>query len=297
MLIPDHVVDGLLKQSFFFHAAVNKVHGFNDADNSIETYYSEEQVAYIKGCLASLFNSVTEGKRPVAPGKQQFISTAGAPGSGKSVLLEHELANNPTYKNFVYLDPDEVAIKMIGRYNDMVARYADKRDGLHMAYTVWRNASNYLHNSLMNMVAKQGYNIALGTTATGGAMSKLYEGLKAQNFTIKTLVLAADDQTRADSLIQRFNVEQTRYLPADHAVDKADAFIEKFPLYFKESDEVELFWRSGANESAVKAASYSQKDNQAVVNKHEALDAFDAYMRENNPQFDLAANVSALMMK
>jgi predicted ABC-type ATPase len=101
---------------------------------------------------------------------RSYMVTAGPPAAGKSTLLEQIIRFNPeTGKNttgFVYIDPDRAAMQQMPSYLQDRALHRDGKGGrdAKAAYDHWREASNFIAQTLLAEALVDGYKIAHGNT-------------------------------------------------------------------------------------------------------------------------------------
>ena len=131
-----------------------------------EQPYTKEEIALIladlKRVIDKQFTPETYSDNPT------YITTAGAPGTGKSTYLENIHGTNPTYA--VYTDPDRVGTPSLTGYNRDRAEH-----GSGYAYTKWRDASNFIANFMLVKAAAESRNIVHGTTATSPRVAAAYK--------------------------------------------------------------------------------------------------------------------------
>ena len=108
----------------------------------------------------------TDGKR--------FTVTAGGPGAGKTTLIRNMQKRGGALEHAVHVDPDEL-LKKFKPYVQAVDALGNSDAGRTVAYTYWRWASVYMANTILNRLADDGYDIALGITGTSPAVKFLYE--------------------------------------------------------------------------------------------------------------------------
>lgn len=225
-----------------------------------------------------------------------YVATTGAPGARKSTILERFLATDgQRYAPFVYLDPDQRALKfMVHTYQALslnaavTAQEQDFTVTQKNAYEKWPAASNYITLVLLDRAIYSSFNIVHGTTSTGPLAPVVVEGCKKQGYKIIFLVCSSKDSFRQEAIAYR-NTEQKFYqsTPED-AVQKGLAFPQRMSFFFEKGDEVRLYWSTSlakpeelvavfkeGKEEVVNAAAY-----QAFVAKYEQ-DRVLLKMKEN----------------
>ena len=216
-------------------------------------------------------------KTPEA-GRKLYIATAGAPGAGKSTVLDQETqgGQDPRYANAVFVDPDRGALEHMRTYRGLLtagdkAGMGIKEAGIQ-AYDRARPASNVISNLIYNEAVEGGHNVIHGTTNTAPVVGKSLEKLKAAGYETKLLLVSASDDTRLAS-VQRRNDQEAFYqsTPEDFK-QKSVMFAQRHMDYFKGADEVSLYWHDAPGKNAVKAAEY--KEGALTVVNPEAFKAY-----------------------
>lgn len=234
--------------------------------------YTDEERAYVQGEVFGLYKQQVDKYRielnelnakAASEGKpsrvnRRFMLSAGAPGAGKTMLLEQLVANDKAFKAVMFMDPDERALKLMSRFIEDRRNFAkqfgdDDLVGLALSYTKWRWASNWVSNTMMNRAAEQGRDILLGTTATSPFMGVLYNNAHALGYESHTIIVCAPKEVREESARRRFEVEATRF--TNDTDIKGKMFYERLPDLMKHTHKFSLYWRSNASEGAVLAAS------------------------------------------
>lgn len=217
-------------------------------EKMLQEYSAEEQRLINKDlkivddvCFYSVCNKNTSGER-------FYIATAGAPGSRKSTILERFLLKNQ-YRNYVYLDPDQRALKFMAhtyqsRSLNALSIAASDDYGLvqKAAYEKWRSASNYITLRLLEKAFDKKFSIVHGTTSTGPLAPTVVDACKKAGYKIVFLLCSAEDFFRHDAIEYR-NREQRFYqsTPED-AVKKGLAFVPRMQFFLEAGDEIYLYW-------------------------------------------------------
>jgi hypothetical protein len=258
---------------------------------NLKKTYSPEEMNLINIDLKNIRETSFLGK--IRPGINPiYVATAGGPGACKSTILETYLHDK---QNFVYVDPDQRTLKyMINTYCQSTTNYEISKqpsygDVQKNAYTKWRDASNYIADTLLNEAFADGYNIAHGTTSTSSAIGSLYKKIKQRNYKIVLLLCYATDETRVAANAQRqgFFFQAT---PED-TINKGKMFPERFPIYFKYADEIHIYWTDDFLNGSKHAATYNKNQGFVIYNS-EAMNNFikkyddDRKNLPNLPSFD-----------
>ncbi len=211
-------------------------------------------------------------KKLPATDKPTYLATAGGPGACKSTVLESYLRSNAQLSNYVYTDPDQVALrKMNFTYGDSrtcfnFAESKSYHEALKIAYEKWRWASNYVAHAVLQEAFLHDYNIAHGTTSTSPHIVTLYTKLKP-TYNIELLLCYAADQTRFET-VQRREREQA-FVQADprDVITKGKEFSLRFPIYFHFADKITFYWQNALQNGQLPkpAATWERSTNQVVV--------------------------------
>jgi len=255
--------------------------------------YSESELELIQDDLTNIRKLCFRNTTPMMSGEKIYLATAGGPGAGKSTLLEIYLRNK---KNFVYLDPDQRALRfMINTYlqeftnakvsENKVHTRTDWMKLLDKAYTKWRGSSNYIASTLLNEAFKEGYNIAHGTTSTSDQIGSLYQKLKDKEYKIHLLLSYATDDNRVKSLEHRTNNQNFTQNQPNDSVIKGKLFSDRFPIYFQYADEMEIYWVDHYLENATLAATLIRGKGMTVHNQNALKKFTEQYDddRKNKP--------------
>lgn len=259
-----------------------------DYINKLLSGYTKEQVALIQEDKNNIQKLVFRGITPPKE-KPTYIATAGGPGSNKSTLLEKYWANK---KNYVYLDPDQRVLKlMINTYSqefthDKISEAGIKtrkgwEDYLYKAYTKWRNASNYIVSQLLNEAYAKNDNILHGTTSTSPQVENLYKNLKIKDYKIVLLLCYSSDENRMNALKHRTEVIGSYRLVPEEIVSKGKIFPERFPIYFKYADEIQLYWIDNFLNGEILAATLNKNSKSIIIHNEKAMEKFRSKYNED----------------
>jgi hypothetical protein len=206
----------------------------------------------------------------------RVMITAGSPGAGKTTLLYQE-ADEIFGDNYICIDPDEEVLMQMKQYDetrvkalelaeDPVLRSMFKKSGKDheyfasmVAYSAWRWASNGISNTMQNLAVTAGYNIALGTTSTGGAVRNMLDAYDAADYKIDYLVVDALSEVKMDASRIRQERGSGKFVPLHDVVGKADALKSNLPLFFGENiSSTRVFWRDDAESAAEQKARFEK---------------------------------------
>lgn len=204
-----------------------------------KTPYTEDQQVIIKKELEAAFARAFAGKVPSK--KQTYTSTAGAPGTGKSIFLEQLIDNNPELQGAVYVDPDRQALRFMDSYKQM-----SKEQSGEIAYETYRDASNYICNFSMAWAIYKGYDIVHGTTSTNDRVAKsILPGLKENGYNVNVHVLFADAESRTASLEHRIKVQDFYQVTQLDAKGKVAPVYDRITdAYLKYADTVTMYYNT-----------------------------------------------------
>ena len=175
----------------------------------------------------SIFNE--QKKRPV------FLSTAGAPGTGKSHYIEHL---DHGLEQFVYVDPDRVCLPAIQAYHTLNQTDSER------AYQKFRDASNFMANFMLIRAVSERKHIVYGTTASSDRVKTIYQHLRGAQYVIDIRVLFADQKLRLGAINHR-NQNHVQVSEADVFGKEAPILERLFDAYVPYADQVILMLNHG----------------------------------------------------
>lgn len=250
--------------------------------NSLLEIYTDKDQQLIKKDLGVVRSVCFDNKSPEKIKK--YIATAGGPGARKSTTLEFFMQKNKSSDSFVYLDPDQRALKFMahtyiaqGLSSLTASMAADYLDVIKNAYNKWRSGSNYIAQTLLNEAIDGGYSIAFGTTSTGAHVGGLFEQLKKQGYEITLLLCGATDATRVDAIRHRNTMQRFYQSSPEDAVNKGIAFAERMETYFQSVDVLELFWSEKKDSPITHAATIHNKQ----ITLHDSA-AYNSFVNQHN---------------
>lgn len=264
----------------------------NIVTNLLQTY-SDKEKELIGKDLRNITETCFSDTTPVAETERVYVATAGGPGACKSTILETYLQDK---SNFVYVDPDPRALKfMMNTYYQSLTYYQISQSASYQtlladAYNKWRNASNYIANTILNDAYCKGYNIAHGMTATSPVINLFFDKLKQRKYKIVLLLCYAPDQTRIQALEHRAQTHAFVQSSSEDAINKGKMFVERFPVYFKYADEIRMYWTQDFLKGSTHAATYSQETG-LVTHDHDTMNKFiakyEADRKDQQVSFDV----------
>ena len=188
--------------------------------------------------------------------------------------------------NFVYADPDQRALRfMIHTYIQQLSTYhyslASSPASLQVAqYNKWRDASNFIANTLLNEAYAGGYNIVHGTTSTSPHVEKIYQKLKKKGYKIVLLLCLASDETRLEAIKHRETKQGFSQNNPEDTVNKGKMFFERIPVYAKYADEIH-FYRSAEGRFSNTEGAPKKSKAFAHFDRESGLTVFDTALMDN----------------
>ncbi len=232
----------------------------------------------VEGDMNRLYNRIIKDAKKSEP--PQITVSAGAPGAGKTMLMRRTLESE--CPRVAYIDADDVCLRegMPSTYRaDLVAgldrlvntcfsttkeKLVAEKKFMRELYTKWSPVSHAATHTILNRLINDRYDIFFGTTASSLDTAKLFKVLKNHGYKIRVLHVTAQDDVRWESIQQRDKtfVQMTR----QDIIEKGNLALQRIQdTYLKFSDEVQFFYRSGAQERATLAATWTRGDQKRPV--------------------------------
>ncbi|MCH9612892.1 MAG: hypothetical protein S4CHLAM102_13920 [Chlamydiia bacterium] len=213
--------------------------------------YTEEEQARIAEDINALFWKIFD--EADAEGLLA-VMTAGAPGAGKTTVMEQELDRLKAQgRSYAYIDYDQVCLK--GLRSTYLADIEAGMDG-YAAYTKWRAASHAATHVILANLVRLKKPFFFGTTSTHEKTYVLLDFLRKQGYSIEILHVNASDETRVKSVEKDKSVFVHR--TEEDVRDKAVLLPQRILDAVLTVDKVKFFWRDGAEENAVHAATWEK---------------------------------------
>lgn len=226
-------------------------------DNKVP--YTEEEKKAGLADLQAICSSLFEGL--VVTENKEVVMTAGAPGAGKTVLMESMLAKaNEAFKRFAYIDPDAVCLKNQKETYLKDVNPGQSKEERKVAYDKWRPLSNFITNVALAHLIKSGASFYYGTTASSPFTKNFMGFLEKQGYKDITVVsVTASNETRVKAVhLRDKNFVQTT---DDDIRNKGDLFAQRTEDTFpKLSSKTLLYFRKEPDEEAVLAATWERKE-------------------------------------
>ena len=219
------------------------------------TNYSEEEAQNLCDDINDIYQAIMS-QNPVKG--NIAVMTAGAPGAGKSVKMNQDLAEQKENGTiFAYIDPDDVCLKqyMDRTYKADPNSSADTKEGRLAAYNKWRPASNAANHLVLANLIREKFSFYFGTTSTGDATKFFYDFLKKHGYQVRLIHVSAPDDVRVNSIKERDkNFVQT----TDKDIEEKGLMLPRRinDTYLKYADTIEFCYRGAVNENAVLAATW-----------------------------------------
>ena len=247
--------------------------------------YSEDNISAIQKDLTDIRDLTFRKHSSVKLEQPTYLATAGGPGAKKSTVLETLLNTQAEYESFVYIDPDQRALKfMTNTYISKslnlytVSLFENFREAQKEAYDKWRNASNYIANTLLSSAALGKYNIAHGTTLTGSKVDILLSRIKKLGYKIVLVLCGAKDSLRQQAIKYRTEVQGFYQTEPQDIISKGLLFPLRMSTYFTYADELMLYWsRSIMSPSILGAKIDLTKKKIHITNKKAYQDFVQKY--------------------
>lgn len=233
------------------------------------TKYSEAE----REAIFADFEAIRTSTFASAQKERTFVLTAGGPGSGKSTHLEtvlgfsrDESVNHlvTDTNKYAYIDPDRRALFFM---ENTFKKSCNSGKDATEAYTHWREASQFIAETLLALALNEGYAIAFGTTMTAPPqiIEKLMTTIKGSyGYSVEMHHISASDDVRVASIKAR---EENGIIQSttDDVRSKGGAFFERLPAYVKNMDTIIFMYRSDL--TTIEQAARYEKGHLTVINE------------------------------
>jgi adenylate kinase family enzyme len=213
------------------------------------------------------------------------IFTAGAPGAGKTVLLES--LRNQSFFRYVYSDPDAVFLKeqMKKSYQaELQERLqgdgVNEKEVRQELYNKWRPASNFLAHYWLATFVKEKLSFYFGTTSSSPQMANTYQYFKEKGYKIEVINVYAPDDVRWAS-VQLRDKEFVQTTEGDIR-QKGVAVHRVNDTFHKFADKIQFYYRDKPDGAAVHAATWI-RDKGLTIHNQEKYSAVLALHKEKAP--------------
>ncbi len=223
--------------------------------------------------------------------KPIYLATAGAPGAHKSTILETLMHKEPRFKDLAYIDPDTRGLRfMINTYYSQSMNYYEIANAKSFqaaqqrAYDYWRDASNFIANTLLEKASISRFNIGHGTTLTSDKVAIFLHKIKSNGYSPTIVLCHAPDNIRVQAVAHRAKVQGFYQSSPEDVREKAKLFLQRIPLYFDFADEMLIYWTDRLFHP-VHAASIRSGKLKVVDTK--AYEGFTRYLNKqhNSPNY------------
>lgn len=188
--------------------------------------YTAEDIKNILNTLAKLINQQFSTAKIKPVEKPSYTASAGAPGSGKTFAIEKmfdiNVSNGQFPVNAVYIGPDSVVLPQMDAYLHDCEEY-----GPEMAYTKWRDASNFIANFMLVKAINDKVNIVHDTTSTSSRVKTILDVLGKCGYTRNLHFYMANKEQRAGALDHRKEKLGYAMVTTADAVNKVAAAFER----------------------------------------------------------------------
>lgn len=258
-------LDLIYNESFQFSLPRKMLEGYFSGkafDYPIE--YSFEEASSLRDDIQHFYDDIMLDN----PLKQKIaIMTAGAPGSGKTVLMRQDIAKNVLQnKKYAYIDPDDVFLKNYATAYQNEIEHGDRTlIARQHAYNKWRPGSNAAVQLILANLIRQNYAFYYGMTSTSPATFRFFEFLKAQGYQIRLLHISAPDNVRWESIKER---DKAFVQTTEEDIREKGLLLPQrlYDTYLKYADEIEFYYRDAVDNDAVLAARWISPGSLTVIN-------------------------------
>lgn len=244
------------------------IHSLKQGYSQIEQENIEKDLQEIR---QKIFKGITTESTP------DYIGTAGGPGASKTTILEQKINKHQV------IDPDQILKLMTHTYlQDISLNHGGEEKPMSgkEAYEKWRNASNYIANSLLNEAFANHYPVFHGTTATGEKIKNFYSSLKSQGYRIVLYLCYSTPENRIAAIHHRNNIEGFFQVTTEDIRQKGIWFPERFPVYFDYADELHFFWTDSFTKGSDYVASMHRGKDVVILNKGAFQSFSDQYKKD-----------------
>ncbi len=248
------------KEFTYFLPQTTLLDYFNGGGFNYDEEYSESEKENLRIDVEQIYKSHRGTvSKPVA------IISAGAPGAGKTVLLE-QLLQKKEYQDFAYIDPDAVCLKNMSHtylpelmrsigsiecssYNECLKAEMEIRKD---AYTKWRPASNAAAHIILGNYIREKAALFYGTTSTSSDVADRFQLFKDHGYKIHLIHVSAPDNVRWKSIHLRDKefVQTTE----EDIIKKGQLVPQRLEAYLKFADQIDFYYRDKADGDATLAA-------------------------------------------
>lgn len=219
------------------------------------TAYSEAKKAALQEDTWKLFQEIVS--KPLAQGRN-FVTTAGAPGAGKTLLLEQHLSRHG--QTSAYVCPDATCLKGSTVYAE------GRKAGVPLPdlYTELRPWSNGAAHLLLATLLREGADVYFGSTSSGPGTSPFFKFLKEKGYTITLLHVSAPDDVRWKSIQERDKefVQTTE----EDVRKKASLVVERIQdTFLRYVDRLAFYYRPEVGGDALLAAEWIRGEQRGTL--------------------------------
>lgn len=228
-----------------------------------EPYTAEEQER-LKQDIRNLWDRIVDSKGKSYTGVACI--TAGAPGSGKTTVLEAEIEQNSLFHDFkiAYVCPYSVCLKGMDLTYGADVGSSTAVEVRKAAYDKWRPGSNAAAHLILAHLIRDKLSFYFGSTSTGALMANSFEFLKLQDYHIHLLHVSAPDDVRWAS-IAKWDQEFVQTTEED-VIEKGKLLPQRISdTYLKYASRIDFYWRPSRDEEALLAAKFEKLTGVVLV--------------------------------
>ncbi len=177
--------------------------------------------------------------------KRIYITTAGAPGSGKTSLIESYLSNDSksAISSYVYINMKKYLAWMEKTYQQDIQQSPHPTDHQEI-YNYWKNASYFLSIVFLITSLKCGYAIVQNSTSCTNSTEEFLKKIHfVFHYRITILHITCEDEIRKLSLQNTQIKTQVSAWNEENFTTLGKQFFYNLPIYLKNSDLVLFFHR------------------------------------------------------
>ncbi len=229
--------------------------------------YSSEEMGRLDQDIRFIYENILE-QNPVQ--EKLALFTAGAPGAGKTNVLETRLKEMKAEgKQLAYIDPDAVCLKNMKLTWEADIGESKEPDVHHAAYAKWRPASNGATHLIAGSLIRDGIGFGYGMTASSPLTKNTFQFLREQGYRVELLHVTAPDDVRWRSIQER-DKEFIQTTEQD-TCEKGEMVPQRLVDYLSHVDHIDFYYRAEWDTEAVLAATWDagEKGVLTICNRSE----------------------------
>jgi len=242
--------------------------------------YSEDESKRLREDIHKIYWNVVnacDGGDPIA------VISAGAPGAGKTTLMERLLKQEKT--KVAYCDPDAVCLQLMNRtwraeLEKRLEEVADTpEDALFWIekevhqdmYNKWRPASNAANHLILAHFIRQKMPFYFGTCSASPHAANTFSYLKEQGYKIHLIHVMAPDDVRWQSIQVR---DRSFVQTTEKDICEKGKMIPQriHDTYLAFADQIDFYYRGKVSEEAVLVATWVKESEEISVHDKPAYE-------------------------